>query len=258
MTINGMRFLFADQTSDEFGVILCDIGSINTDSNDEASNLITTTNPFKDSWDFHYKNKSEPLQFTITIAKTDGTYFDAFEERFIKKWLCKGKREWLQIDQNDLNNVFYYCHLINPKKVDVGRRNAGLQFSVVCDCGYAWTELNKKNYSSTTTYSFNFNGTFDFDNYVLYPTLILTSLSNGNIGIKNITTNEEIIVNNCTTSEVIYLNCKTDKIKSSNGRVLIDNWNKKTISLKEGNNQIVMSGNFTMQMQYRLPVRVGG
>lgn len=259
MTIKEMRILFAGQTSDEYGLFKGYIGSIEASSNDEDSELITTTNSFKDTWDFHYKKKSTPLQFSITLIKSDGTYFDSNEERAIKKWLVKENRDWLQIDQDDLSDVYFYCHLINPRKVNVGAETCGIEFQVVCDSGHAWSGLKKKPYTTSSgSLTFNFNSIVDFDDYILYPTLIITPNLNGLVKIKNNTTNQTIEISNCVTTEIITLECGTDKIKSSSGRAIVSDWNKNIISIYEGNNNFTMTGNFSMQIQYRLPIRIGG
>lgn len=254
-----MRILFAGQTSDEFGTFKGYIGSVEGSSNDEESELITTTNSFKDTWDFHYKKKSAPLQFPITLIKSNGTYFDANEERAIKKWLVKEKREWLQIDQDDLSDIFFYCHLINPRKVDVAGNSAGIQVTCVCDSPFAWSGLKKKTYTTASgTLTFNFNGVFDFDDYILNPTLIIKPTQNGLVKIKNNTTNQTIEIANCVNTETITLECGLDRIQSSSGRAIVSDWNKNIISISEANNQITLTGNFSMLVQYRLPIRVGG
>lgn len=259
MTINEMRIIFAGQTSDEYGTFKGYIGSIDISSNDEESELITTTNSFKDIWDFHYKRKSAPLQFPITLIKSDGTYFDASEERAIKKWLVKENREWLQVDQDDLSDISFYCHLINPRKVNVSAMTAGLEFTCVCDCGHAWSELKKMQKTTIdSSLNFSFNSVVDFDNYILYPTLIINPLGNTTVSIKNNTTNETLTITECVSTEIITVQCKEDKLKSSSGRLLLDKWNKQMISICEGSNSISLTGNFSISIQYRLPIRVGG
>ena len=258
MTIKEMRILFANDVSDSYGVFKGYITSINEDSNDEESTLITTTNSFKDTWDFHYKNKSNPLQFTITLIKSDGTYFDSYEERAIKKWLVKEKREWLQIDQDDLSNVFFYCHIINPRKVNVSAMTAGLEFTCVCDSGFAWSDLKKKMYTSSGNLNFNINSVVDFDNYIIYPKLKITVNSGTAISIKNNTTNEVLSISGCTTGEIIEIDCEKDKLKSSTNRILLSSWNKQMLSIIEGLNLFTLTGNFSVEIMYRLPMRVGG
>ena len=258
MTIKEMRILFAGQTSDEYGLFKGWIESINGDSNDEESVLITTTNSFKDTWDFHYKNKANPLQFTITLIKSDGTYFNSYEERAIKKWLVKDKREWLQIDQDDLGEVYYYCHLINPQKVNVGAETCGLQFSVICDSGHAWSDLKKKSYKSTTTLNFNINDVIDYGDYIIYPKIKFKVNGGITVSIKNNTTNEILTISDCTVGETIEIDCGKDKLKSSLNRVLLDSWNKQMISIISDLNSFTLTGNFDLDITYRLPMRVGG
>jgi hypothetical protein len=48
----------------------------------------------------------------------------------------------------------------------------------------------------------------------------------------------------------------TSKIKTTNGQ-LIGRWNKRFITLRDGYNNISLSGNFTLKLSYRLPIRVG-
>ena len=258
MTINdGFRFIYANQSSDEFGVFKGSIGGFNTDSNDESSNLITSKTMFQDRWSLHGIEKSEPLQFKLMIAKQDGTYFTASEERAIKKWLCKKRRHWLYIDQEDLVDVCYYCILINPQKTSVGLMSAGISFDVICDTNHAWSGLRKQRKSSSSgTFRFIFNS--DFDEEILSPILSITPSVNGNITIKNKTSNEEISIKNCLSTEVITIDCDNEMIKSSNNRVMLDSWNKKFIHFIEGQNIVEMTGSFVLDMEYRLPIRVGG
>ena len=258
MTIKEMRILFANEVSDSYGVFKGYIGSINEDSNDEEASLVTTTNHFKDTWDFHYKNKANPLQFTITLIKSDGTYFDSHEERSLKKWLVKEKREWLQIDQDDLSGVYFYCHLINPRKVNVATNTAGLQFQVICNSGFAWSDLKKKKYTSVSSLNFNLNNVVDFDDYIIYPQIKISVNSGATISIKNNTTNELLSISGCTVGEVINIDCGKDKLKSSTNRILLSSWNKQMLSIIEGLNSFTLTGDFSVEIVYRLPIRVGG
>lgn len=105
---------------------------------------------------------------------------------------------------------------------------------------------------------FQFTNSTDYDDYILYPSIKLTPTIDGTISIFNSTTNETVTINNCVTTETITLDGWSDIIQSSSGRVLIDSWNKKFFSLANGDNNITLTVNFTMIMEYRLPVRVGG
>jgi phage-related protein len=259
MTINGYRFIYAGQSSDIYGVIKCDIGSINEESNDESSEIITSTTPFRQTYSLHSVEKSEPLKFKLTICREDGEFIDADFEEDLKEWLCKEEYHWLSIDQDDMYDKMFYCAIINPQKVNVGRMSGGIQFDVICDSQYAWTNLRKKTYSTVDgTLIFNFNNTAKINKYVLSPTLTITIASDGDIRIKNNTTNQLITIDNCVVGEIITLDCENEIAESSTNRILVDDWNVEFLEIIKGNNSITITGNFTMTMEYRLPVRIGG
>jgi hypothetical protein len=258
VTINEKRFIYAGQTSDAYNVILCSIGTQNTSTNDETSEIISTKTPFKKKWDFHHLEYTTSLQFTMTIAKPDGTYFDSREQRNIKKWLCKSNYNWLQIDQDDLGEVYYYCIITNPHPVDVGMMNAGFEFQINCNSICAWSDLKQISYAVTNTINFDVYNDFDYEDYILYPTLTITPNIAGNIKIINNTTSQIVSINNCNINETIVMDCDNDKIISSSGRVLINDWNIEFLEITNGVNNITIEGNCTILMEYRLPIRVGG
>jgi hypothetical protein len=53
MTNRELNFIYAGSSSEEHGVIACDIETIETESNDEESNIILSTTSSKPTWDFH-------------------------------------------------------------------------------------------------------------------------------------------------------------------------------------------------------------
>lgn len=257
---NGSRFIYANQTSDEFNVLgFVTFGSSDETSNDEESNIITSTTPDIDTWHLHEIEKSAPLQFPLTICSADGKFIDSENERALKKWLCKKQRYWLQVEQNDLSNIYYNCIIVNPQKVDAGKMSAGIRFQVICDSNHAWSGLITKKYTTTNgALTFNFNNISDYDEFILSPTLIITSNIDQNISIKNNTTNKTITINNCKANEVITLDGSNELSESSIGRILVNDWNVEFLEMRSGLNNITLTGNFTMQIQYRLPIRVGG
>lgn len=259
MTINGYRFIFANHSSDEFGVFKCTIGSQTNETNDETTNLRLSKNPFKETWDFHGLEYTEPLKFKLTIAKQNGDFINSDEQRELKKWLCKDSFNWLQVEQDDMNNIYYFCILNNPRPVDIGSMTGGYEFDCTCNAPYAFSGLYKKKYTTTNgALTFNFNVFSDYDNYILYPMIAIMPTANGNVQIKNNTTNQMVAIENCITSETIKMDCKNDIIESSNGRILIDKWNKKFLYFVEGKNKLTLTGNFALHIEYRMPIRIGG
>jgi hypothetical protein len=257
MTIQDSNFIYAGQSSEEFSVIMVDFDSPSA-TNDENSELILSTTPYRNTWSLHAVQKSEPLKFRITLCRTDGEYIDAYMERELKKWLCKGSFNWLSIDQTDLSDSNYFCVINNPQKVNVARMNGGMSFEVCCNSQNAWSNLRTKTYTSTTTNTFNFYNDSDYNNYELSPTFTIASNASQNIKIKNNTTNQEVIINNCLQNEVIILDSENEMISTTVSRNIIDDWNVVFTTMTNGTNTLTMTGNFTMRIEYRLPIRIGG
>jgi len=259
MTIGNGRFIYANESSDKYGVILCSIGSINTESNEESSTVITSKTALQKKTDFHALQYNEPLRFTITVVKQDGNLMDSYDERKIKKWLCKSEQNWLQIDQEDLHNVWYNCILNNPRKDNIAKKTGGITFNVECDWGGAWTSRYQKSYKTVNNYlQFSFPFSSDFERDILAPFMKITSLSDGDITIRNMTSNQSFILKNCKANEIIIFDNDNHIFETSELRVLLDDWNKQFFELVEGNNIIELHGNFQMDLEYRLPIRVGG
>jgi len=258
-TINGLSFTFANQSSEEFGVKMGFIGSINRDSNDEQLNIIQTKNVMQEIFNYHGKYNSDPLQFKITVFNSDGSYIDADKQEDLKNWLIRDDYSWFSVnDQDDLYDKIFRCTAISAGLEDVGLRNAGLTVQFICDSNHAWTGLRNKTYSSTTTSTYQFLNSAKFNKYILYPQLTINPSANGNISIKNNTTNKTMTINSCLSTETIYIDCRNEIIKSTSGRNLLDSFNKYFLELAQGTNSLTLTGAFTLKMEYRLPVRIGG
>ena len=258
MTIQELNFIFDEKSSDMFGVIMVDFDTPSA-SNDEETSLLTGKSPSSDKWDLYGTEYSSPLTSSITICKSDNTYIDSYEQRALKKWLCKNRYSWLQVGQDDLGEIWYRCILNNPQFENVGRMNAGMKLNMTCDAPYAWSQEYTKTYTvSSSTGNFSFNHISDFDEDILCPLVTITSDINGTIEIINKSDDSrKITLENCVVGEVITLDGIRDKVSSSNGRVVINSWNKKFLELIDGVNNLNINGNCTVKLTYRLPRRVG-
>jgi hypothetical protein len=258
MTITGCKIIYANHSLDEIGGLKVDIDSIDSESNDEESEVLLSTTPFRSTWMFHGVQKVAPLKFKLTICLENGKFIDANIERQLKKLLCKNTFNWLSIQQDDLGNVFYNCLIYNPQKINATRMTAGLQFSVICNSNNAWSDLKIKSYSSTITSTISFDFDSDYDNYDLLPTVIITSKANQNITLKNNTSNKIITINNCQANEIITMDSMNEIVESSVGRNIISDWNVSFLELQSGLNSLTLTGNFLLRLEYRLPIRIGG
>lgn len=258
MTIYSLKGIYNGMSSDEYGVYFCLFTEDGRNSNEGKTEIITSKSLYKEKWDFHGSYDSEQLTFKIAIVKQDGTYINAYEQENIKEWLDIKEFAWLQFEQDDLYDKYFYCIINNPEPMDVGMQNAGFGYLVTCNSNHAWSQLYTKQYTSTSTPStFNFYNTTKKNKYILSPSLEITPTSNGNISIVNNTTGVSVTINNCTVGETIYMDNNEDKMYSTN-RIVLDKWNKKYLELAQGANNITLTGDFEMTMKYRIPVYIGG
>lgn len=255
---DGSNFTYGTKSSEEFGVILVKFDAANIDSVDESTNIITTKNVKSRKFDLHGVIMESPLTFEITISKANGDYFDTLEEERIKKWLCKNSWDFLTVDKSDMMDKTYCCILNNPKRIKIAENIAGLSFSVTCNSNVAWSKLHKLSYTSKDTLLFRFHYNSKFQNESLHPILIIKPTSDGNISIKNNTTNKTLTLNNCINGETVIFDGENETFESNNGRNILGNWNETFISMVDGNNDIALTGKFNLTIEYRLPVRIGG
>jgi hypothetical protein len=257
-TINGLDFIFANQSSQEFGVKMGFIGSNNRDTNDEQLNVIQTKNVVQEVFNYHGKYNSDPLKFKISVFDEGGNYIDADRQEDLKNWLIRDDFSWLIVDQDDLYDKQFRATAISAGLEDIGLRNAGLTVEFTCDCNHAWGVLQTKNYSSTTSSTVFFINNAKFNKYILCPQITISPNANGNISIKNNTTNKTMTFNNCLSTETIYVDCRNKMINSTSGRNLLNDFNKIFLSFLQGSNSITLTGNFNFKVEYRLPVRISG
>jgi hypothetical protein len=147
MTIQEMDFIFDNEPSEFYDVMLCNFDT-QSPSNDEEVELLTDKSYARDEWELLGVNPSNPLKFSMTIAKKgDDKYFTSYDQRAIKKWLMLYTRyAWLQVVQDDLSEIHYKCLITFSEMVDVGGRNAGMKFNVTCNSTMAWSPEELRRY----------------------------------------------------------------------------------------------------------------
>ena len=264
MTIKECKITYAGKSISEVGSLVVDINGINTDSNDEESDIILSTTPYSNQWRNHGTEKSNPLSFSITVSLDNGDLIDAQTERKLKKMLIKNKFYWLNINQEDMTDIEYYCKFTNPQKVNAGKNSCGIQFTCTCNAGHAWSKERIHNFTSNSAMVAtvkNLTLDIDFDEYSVYPIFEVTMTGAGSFSVGNSATSEYTRIDNCTLNEIITIDCNNDILISSTGRNVVNDFyldDVEFISLVEGLNTLSFKGLCTIKMKYRLPIRVGG
>ena len=166
---------------------------------------------------------------------------------------------WLDIDQDTLSGISYFVIGTKLEIIDIGTYSGGLLISFQMDSISAWTNQNTKTYTTSSgTLSFKMNMDTDYDDEIIKPIATITATSNGDISINNVTRDETVTITGCTLGEVIILDTSSGKSSTTASRILSNYWNKKYIKLQDGENNCLLTGNFTLKLQYRQQVRIGG
>lgn len=255
---DGVDIIYGNHNNAEFGVKLATAFSSTTRSgNVETREIITSYNPSNKTFGFHGIKYNSPNTFDLILYNEDGTFIDVDQERQLKKWLMTSKYNWLDVNQDSLNAISYYCIATQCTILDVGAYSGAMLVSFQTDSNSAWSNMNTKQYSVSGTQSFKLYMDTDYDDELILPTVTIIPTSNGNISIKNVTRNEEIIINNCVLGEVIILDSFSGKISTTSNDLLIDRWNKRYLKLQDEYNNILLTGDFNLTIQYRQQIRVG-
>lgn len=257
---SGTDFIYGKISSAEFGIkIASGFGSTTRSENIEVRDIITSSTSSGKIFGFHGVKYSSPNTFDLIIYKEDGSFINEYEERQLKKWLMSSKMQWLSIDQDTLSDISFYCIGTKFELLNIGVYSGGALISFQMDSNGAWSNQTSKSYATSNgTLNFKFYADTDYDDEIIRPVITITSTSTGNISIKNITRNETITITGCANGEINILDGFSGKISTTTSGVLLDRWNKKYLKLQDGYNDILLTGNFNLKLQYRKQIRVGG
>jgi hypothetical protein len=261
MTIQGYNFVYNGKSSEEYGILLCKFDDTASSSNDEETEVNIVRTYGSDIFHLTNVDYTSPLRFQLIICRSDGSYIDSYQQREIKKWLCRTDGyHWLYIDQDDLNQIQYKCIITFNSMKDIGGQNGGMLFNVQCNAPYPYSLEQTKNYSCVSgTLSFNFYYDSDFleSDKMLYPNITITSATNGTIEIINNTIGESMKFTECVSGEIITIS-DNEILTTTANRNIIDYWNYNSLCFVDGINSISINGNCTIKLTYSCPRRVGG
>lgn len=188
------------------------------------------------------------LEFSFSAyseQEIDATAFEA-----IQKFLFSS-REYgkFEVDQPDMQGVYFRAILNDPKIQRVGGLIQGFSCTVTCDSPFAWK------YPQTTTYTYTssvvdstetyFNMSDDTGDY-LYPTQMIITMNNtdGEVSITNLDDNNRVMsFTNVQPSEVLTVSPLYQTIESSTGLKRMGNFNKKFLRLVPNKNRLRIQGN---------------
>jgi len=259
MAFFGNSFIYDGVPSETYGLKIMDIDSQAISKTMGSSSMeIYEQKIYRRATPYFYGSTPSPkLSFAFSAYSEDELDAGTFE--LIQKWLFSSRSyKKFQIDQADIQDIYFNCILNNPTINRVGNLIKGFSCDVVCDSPFAWK------FPITNTYTYtesivdrteNFYNASDDTGDYLYPTLVITMNNlGGSFTITNINDNNRVSsITGLSGDEVITINSSFQTISSSTGLRRLSNFNKKFLRLVPSLNQLRIQGNVSsvaMTVQY--------
>lgn len=263
MSFYGTDFLWDNQFSQSYGLKIVSINGNSTSDVDAGSSVeVFSDAVYRSPTRFYYgAAQSQVLTFDIEVASEKPII--AINRSKIEKWLfgrinpCK-----LQIVQPDLQTVYFYGYLLEPKALYIGNQCHGFSFKMECDAPWAW-QISKSYTYRDVKALWKFYNDSDNTDYT-YPLLEIQIgsriIGNGDFSIVNHNDGgREFLIKGLTANEKVTVDCRLQKIVSSKNRLLSESFNKKFFRLVSGINLIKIVGDAEyIRLTYSNARKVGG
>ena len=170
-------FLFDTNKLSDFNCIICSFnGEIATATGGEIE-FNSVKSPNKDRYNFYGAQFNNVLTWNFSICKnpcnSDDMYFDQYEESKLAEWLLRTDGyKWLQFDQEGWEDI---CYSVKFDMIphQVGGETVGFDLTATSDCGYGFSQEQKKKFILNSSTPYNLYITNDM-NMVSYPHLSIT------------------------------------------------------------------------------------
>lgn len=250
MAFYGRSFIYDGVPSETYGLYISyiDSNAVNTSMGSSSVDIREETIFRRPTPYFYGSTPSPKLSFDMSVFSEQE--IDAHTFELIQKWLFSA-REYknLQIDQPDIQDVYFKAILNKPEIVRVGNLLQGLSFTVECNSPFAFKFPKVTTYTyvvsvvdSTETF---YNESDDAGDY-LYPTSMVITMNTegGDVTITNTQDSNRVVsFTSLLPSEVLTISPSLQTISSSTGLLRLSNSNKKFLRLVNGLNSLRIQGN---------------
>lgn len=263
LSFYGTDFLWDNQFSQSYGLKIVSINGNSTADVDAGSSVEVFSDAVYRSPTRYYYGAAQSQVLTFEMEVASESPIIAINRSKIEKWLfgrinpCK-----LQIVQPDLQTVYFYGYLLDPKALYIGNHCYGFKFTMECDAPWAW-QISKTYAYTDMKKPWKFYNDSDNTDYT-YPLMEIqigkTILGNGDLSIVNHNDGgREFLLKGLHANEKITVDCRLQKIISSEKRLLSEFFNKKFFRLVSGINLIQIAGDAQcVRLTYSNARKVGG
>ena len=257
-----------------FGLMICSFDGTSNDSISNGSEITFNTVPF--AYGMEHKLTSttyeQCLTSTFSICKNpcadDEGYLDFNEIRILMNWLNRKNFHTLRFLQDDYINLTFNGSFQTINRIENNGKVIGLELTVVTDkpFGYGRTILKNIRYSDRVGDDYD-GGTWKFtigcdtdEETKLYPRMVITMESAGDLEIYNKFDDSTMKLKNCKANEVISLNYPLIESNDPTHKIQNDfNWNWFGIcsSYKSHRNDVTVSLPCNIEIEYQPIIKMG-
>ena len=206
----------------------------------------------------------EPLSGTIQICKDPCLYdentinISSEEFRELATWLNRKEYHKLKFITEEFADIYYEASF-NVNKVVVGERIVGAELEILTNRPFGISEEKNISISGEDGDSIVIYNDSDEEGYV-YPRMVITANSNGNLSILNTFEDRYTVINNCSIGEVITMDYPVITSSDAYHKIQDDfNWNFFRLCKKynNGRNVITLGLDCSIAMTYTPIIKFG-
>lgn len=257
----GYSFSFADTSSECFGMLIYDIGSMAHDDNEfgNKANIVETRLANRIT-PLHYgvRYHDSPLTFKLIFGCEQ--YMDRYEVQEVSNWLTGYQDyQWLSIEQPDMEHIQFRCLIESLTPITYGWLPIAFEAKVICDCPYGYSFPFKEEIVADGTTSCRLYNDSSIRENLLPELRIEVAPKCKNFSIKNQTTGAFIQFKGLPGGGVtIIVDNENEVLWDANGIYdLYDFFNFQFFNLASGDNHLVINGEGRVTISGRYMYNVG-
>ena len=265
MSFFGCTFSFDGVSSEEFGLVLYEVGSTkqNTTSFETTMELHEDRIPNRNRPLFYGAYQNTSLSFPLTFGLkpsiyNDGGSLDRSDFQRIASWLTgQDQYKWLVIYQDDLFFARYRCVIQDLSVINTSLSPVAFTCTVQCDSPFAYLPKEK--------YQLNLSGSSEINirnrssmNMPYYPVILLKGDGVSDFKMEAVRESRTTeLVGISTEPGTIRMDCENEILTCENDLNLYQYFNFKFPRLLRGDNQFIVSWNGTMTIECDFPINIG-
>lgn len=260
MSFYGSSFVFDGIPGEQYGLMIAGLGG----TNQSAANFGGDAAVLEDringrSTALHYgtvTNKALSFPISFTVVK-DQHYLDRYDAAAVAGWLT-GHQTYkvLSIQQDDMQAISYRCLITKLVAQEVGGNIVGFTATVNCDGPFAYRRLGDTVLTCSGEADARYRNLSNVNDY--YRPVISIVSSNSEIIIENVTDGSTFSLKGMPgVKRSIHIDCLNQVMTSDSDDNLYLYFSGKFPRFVRGDNELKLTGDFTMVVENMMPWNIG-